>query len=97
MAESKLLGLKFPEFAHLTEADIEELFGTKEDALERQRIFHADARFLNSNWMKERYAGKWVAVRDCKVLAHGDTWQEVRQQMADAGVTEYWLTEVQGS
>lgn len=85
MADSKLMGFTFPEFAHLTEADIEGIFGTPEEQRERMRRFRQDIALLHTPEMEARYPGEWVAVHDCHVLGHARTMDELREQLIERG------------
>lgn len=52
------------------------------------RSFERAARLLSSNQprLTDEYPEQWVAVTDSKVLAHGDTLEQVLQQVDTIGV-----------
>lgn len=74
-----------PEFAHLTEADIEEIFGTPEELADEFRRHRRDELFLRTPELEARYPGEYVSVHNCKVLGHAPSIDELRRQLIARG------------
>ena len=78
-------------YAWMTESDFEIIFGTREERIRRQRVRAANAKVALSRQVWEKFAGQWIVVSECKVVAAEPTWEALNVRIVALGLDRDWV------
>ena len=78
-------------YAWMTESDFEIIFGTPEEGLRRQKARQANAKVAFSRDAWEKFAGQWIVVSECKVMAAEPTWEALKARIVALGLDRDWV------
>ena len=81
-----IAGPRAADYAWMTEADFERIFGDPEEGLRRKRISDANARVAGSRETWRRYPDQWIVVSDCRVVAVEPSWPALNARIKALGL-----------